>query len=209
MEVSVSILKEYENLDYAVEKVNDSIADFLHVDVMDGIFVENKKFDTQMVKDVISKSKKKVDLHLMVQDIKLIKDYIDLKPYYATFHVEVIKDDSLIKYAKEKNVKVGLAINPETDVNVLMPYIDLVDLVLIMSVHPGLGGQKFIKDTLSKVITLKKLKKNIVINIDGGVNDETAILCKNAGCTMLVSGSYITDSDNYDEKIALLKQKES
>ena len=206
MKVSVSILKEYDRLITAVKKVNESKADFLHVDVMDGVFVENKKFPLEVVRDVKLVSTKPIDLHLMVEDSKLIKRYFEISPEYVTFHIEVIKDDKLINYAKELGIKVGLAINPETDEKKLLPYLDKIDLILFMSVNPGLGGQKFKEKVIEKIRNIKKqTPKNVIINIDGGVNDKTIELCKYAGCDMVVSGSYITNSDNYDEQIERLR----
>lgn len=206
MKVSVSVLKEYDRLINTIKKVNESSADFLHIDVMDGVFVKNKKFPIEVVKDVKLITQKPIDLHLMVQDHELIKKYMELLPEYVTFHIEVIKDDELIRYAKELGIKVGLAINPETDENKLIPYLDKLDLILFMSVNPGLGGQKFKEEVIEKIRNIKKqTSKKIVINIDGGVNDKTIELCKYAGCDMVVSGSYITNSDNYEEKIERLR----
>ena len=125
MKVSVSILKEYDRLINAVKKVNDSNADFLHIDVMDGKFVNNTKFTKEMVKDIISISKKKIDLHLMVEDLYLIKEYALLKPDMLTFHVEVIDDFKIIDYVKSHGIKVGLAINPETKIDKLTQYVVL------------------------------------------------------------------------------------
>ena len=120
MKVSVSILKEYDRLINAVKKVNESNADYLHIDVMDGKFVNNTKYTPEMVKDIISISKKMVDLHLMVEDLDLIKEYARLKPDILTFHVEIIKDFEIINYIKSFGIKIGLAINPETKIDKLI-----------------------------------------------------------------------------------------
>lgn len=206
MKVSVSVLKEYDRLINAVKKVNDSSADYIHIDVMDGIFVDNKKFPLEVVKDVKSISKKPLDVHMMVESEQLIKDYATtLLPYYITFHVEILKNSSIIDYIKNLGVKVGIAINPETDYKKLIPYLNIIDLVLIMSVKPGEGGQKFIQEVLEKVKEIRKINSDIEISIDGGINDCTIKLAKEAGCTMAVSGSYVTNSDNYNEKIKSLK----
>lgn len=206
MKVSVSVLKEYDRLINAVKKVNDSSADYIHIDVMDGIFVDNKKFPLEVVKDVKSISKKPLDVHMMVESEQLIKDYAStLLPYYITFHVEILKNSSIIDYIKNLGVKVGIAINPETDYKKLIPYLNIIDLVLIMSVKPGEGGQKFIQEVLEKVKEIRKINSDIEISIDGGINDCTIKLAKEAGCTMAVSGSYVTNSDNYNEKIKSLK----
>lgn len=206
MKVSVSILKEYDRLINAVKKVNDSNADFLHIDVMDGKFVNNTKFSKEMVKDIISISKKKIDLHLMVEDLDLIKEYALLKPDMLTFHVEVIDDFKIIDYVKSHGIKVGLAINPETKIDKLAQYVDDIDLVLFMSVTPGEGGQEFKEEVVDKIINFKKLApKDLIISIDGGVNNKTVSLCKYAGCDIVVSGSFITNSDNYTKQINELK----
>lgn len=206
MKVSVSILKEYDRLIPAVKKVNESSADFLHVDVMDGKFVKNKKFPLEVVKDIKQISKKLLDVHLMVEDHDVIKKYMQLMPEYITFHVEVINDFELIDYAKSLGLKVGLAINPETDERKIIPYLDDVDLVLFMSVTPGEGGQSFKEEVVEKIRKIKKVApKDLIISIDGGVNDKTIELCKYAGCNMVVSGSYVTDSTNYDGQIKELR----
>lgn len=206
MKVSVSILKEYDRLINAVKKVNDSNADFLHIDVMDGKFVNNTKFTKEMVKDIISISKKKIDLHLMVEDLDLIKEYALLKPDMLTFHVEIIDDFKIIDYVKSHGIKVGLAINPETKIDKLAQYVDDIDLVLFMSVTPGEGGQEFKEEVVDKIINFKKLApKDLIISIDGGVNNKTVSLCKYAGCDIVVSGSFITNSDNYTKQINELK----
>ena len=206
MKVSVSILKEYDRLINSVKKVNESKADFLHVDVMDGVFVKNKKFPLEVVRDVKQISKKPLDIHLMVKSKELIKEYAKLMPYYLTFHVEVIEDYSLIDYVKKLGIKVGLAINPETDIKKLIPYVDDIDLVLFMSVDPGEGGQEFKKEVIDKIKGFKKIApSDLVISIDGGVNSKTIELCKYAGCNMVVSGSFITNKENYDDGIKQLK----
>lgn len=206
MKVSVSVLKEYDRLIPAIKKVNESKADFLHVDVMDGKFVDNKKFPLEVVRDVKLVSKKMLDVHLMVESHELIKEYALLNPDYLTFHVEVIDDFTLIDYVKGLGVKVGLAINPETDVKKLIPYLDDIDLVLFMSVNPGAGGQEFKEEVIEKIRELKKVApSDLIISIDGGVNNKTINLCKYAGCDMVVSGSYITNASNYDDKIIELR----
>lgn len=206
MKVSVSILKEYDRIINSVKKVNDSSADFLHIDVMDGVFVEDKKFNPGIVSDVKLISKKPIDLHLMVNDYEYIKEFVKLKPEYLTIHVEILKDKKIINYIKENDIKVGIAINPETNIEELLPYIDNIDLILFMSVTPGKGGQKFKYSVIEKIKELKKIVNDkVLISIDGGVNDQTVELCEYAGCDIVVSGSYITNSDNYDEKISKLK----
>lgn len=206
MKVSVSVLKEYDRLINAIKKVNESSCDFLHVDVMDGKFVDNKKFPLEVAYDVKQISTKPLDVHLMVEDHDLIKEYAKLMPEYLTFHVEVIDDFKLIDYVKKLGIKVGLAINPETDIKYLVPYLDDIDLVLFMSVTPGFGGQEFKEEVVEKIKELKKIApSDLIISVDGGVNEKTISLCKYAGCDMVVAGSYVTNSSNYDDKINNLK----
>ncbi len=206
MKVSVSVLSVYDRLINAVKKVNESTADFLHIDVMDGKFVFDKKFPIEVLKDVKLVSTKPLDVHLMVDDYDTVKKYAQLMPEYLTFHVEIIKDYELIDYVKSLGIKVGLAINPETDISKLTKYLNDIDLVLFMSVTPGLGGQSFKEDVVEKIKSIKKIApSDLMISIDGGVNDKTIELCKYAGCDMVVSGSFVTNSDNYNKQINKLR----
>lgn len=206
MKVSVSVLSVYDRLINAVKKVNESSADFLHIDVMDGNFVPDKKFPIEVLKDIKTINKKPLDVHLMVDDLEQVKKYALLKPEYLTFHVEILEDYEIIDYIKSLGIKVGLAINPDTNVELLTPYLDDIDMVLFMSVEPGMGGQSFKEEVIEKVKRLKEYAPSeVIISIDGGVNDKTISLCKYAGCDMVVSGSYITNSDNYNERISELR----
>lgn len=206
MKVSVSVLSSYDRLINAVKKVNNTSADFLHVDVMDGVFTDDVKFPLEVVKDLKVVSTKPLDVHLMVSDYETIKKYAKLAPAYLTFHVEILNDNSIINEIKALGIKVGLAINPETNVQKLFPYLDKIDLILFMSVEPGKGGQVFKEDVLDKVNIIKDMVGDkIIISIDGGVNDRSIRLCKHAGCNMVVSGSFVTNSDNYNERINMLR----
>lgn len=206
MKVSVSVLGSYNSLISSVRNINNSSADFIHIDVMDGKFVEDKKFPKEVVKDLKLVSKKPLDVHLMVNDLSTIKEYALLKPDYLTFHIEVINDKKIIEYVKSLGIKVGLAINPETNVKKIFPYINDIDLVLFMSVVPGKGGQAFMEDVMDKIGELKKYtNKGLIISVDGGVNDRTVRICKHVGANMVVSGSFITNSNNYEDKIKQLR----
>ncbi len=173
--------------------------DYIHVDVMDGEFVSNKVDFLELPETSIPK-----DVHLMVYDIKKYVDfYAKYKPEYITFHLEATdKVEEMITYIRERSIKVGISINPDTPVESLLPYLDKIDLVLVMSVVPGRGGQPFISSTSSKITELEELRKrnhyHYVIEVDGGVNKETKSMCE--GADILVVGSYLTMSDNYQEK---------
>lgn len=206
MKVSVSVLNNYDRLINTVKQLSKTSCDFIHIDVMDGVFVEDKKFPLEVVKDVKSVSLKPLDVHLMVSDLDTVRKYALLRPEYLTFHVEILKNKDIINYVKSLGVKVGLAINKETDVTKLFPYLLDIDLILVMSVKPGNGGQKFDKEVLKKVRILKeKVSDKAIISIDGGVNGDNVKFCKDAGCDMVVSGSFVVNADDYERNIQILK----
>lgn len=197
MKVGVSILSSSIKAEDIVKKLDGSGADYIHVDIMDGKFVENKTWTYSEVKKIVSYSSLPLDVHLMVKDpAKYIEDYALLNTTNLIFHYEAVKDiESMISLVKEYGLKVGIAINPETSEEVLFPYLKDIDVALVMSVVPGKSGQSFIENIPSKI---KKLKEEIIrqgvktiISVDGGINDETGLLCKEAGVDMLVSASYI------------------
>ena len=198
MKISASFLT-VDNIDNINKLVNCDI-DYLHLDIMDGIFVDNKNevLDVPHIKPL--------DIHLMVSDVyKYIDKYKTFNPLYITFHYEVGKNIlSIINYIKKFNIKVGLSIKPSTKVEEIIPYLPYLDLVLVMSVEPGKGGQSFIMDSVDKIKKLKELKGNYVIEVDGGINDDTIKYVSDAD--IVVVGSYIT-SGNYEERIKNLKEK--
>lgn len=197
MKVSVSILSSSIKPQDIVKKLDNTKADFIHVDIMDGKFVENKTWTISEVKKIVSYSKLPLDVHLMVENpSKYIEDYALLNTSYITFHYEAVKDiDKMINEIKNYGLKVGIAINPETDEKVLYPYLSKIDQVLVMSVHPGKSGQSFIDNTPNKIENLKQeiINQNAktIISVDGGINDETGKICVDKGVDMLVSASYI------------------
>lgn len=197
MKVSVSILSSSIKPQDIVKKLDNTKADFIHVDIMDGKFVENKTWTISEVKKIVSYSKLPLDVHLMVEKpSKYIEDYALLNTSYITFHYETVKNiDKMIDEIKNYGLKVGIAINPETDEKVLYPYLSKIDQVLVMSVHPGKSGQSFIETTPNKIENLKQeiINQNAktIISVDGGINDETGKLCVDKGVDMLVSASYI------------------
>ena len=197
MKVSVSILSSSIKPQDIVKKLDNTKADYIHVDIMDGKFVENKTWTISEVKKIVSYSKLPLDVHLMVENpSKYIEDYALLNTSYITFHYEAVKDiDKMMNEIKNYGLKVGIAINPETDEEVLYPYLSKIDQVLVMSVHPGKSGQSFIENTPNKIENLKQeiINQNAktIISVDGGINDETGKICVDKGVDMLVSASYI------------------
>ena len=208
MKISVSILSSSINAADIVKKLDNTEADYIHVDIMDGKFVENKTWTFSEMKKITSYSRLPLDVHLMVENPKkYIEDYAMLNTDTITFHYEAVKDiDEMIEYVKNYGLKVGLAINPDTDINVLKEYLDKVDLILIMSVFPGKGGQKFIEESIERVSKTKQMIKesgrDIIINIDGGINDKTISSVKEVD--MVVSGSYVLNKDDFEEGIQTL-----
>lgn len=196
--ISISILNIKDD-ELKIKKVDALNPDYIHVDVMDGNFVNNKvDFQNLPLTNTM------LDIHLMVYDIKQYVDfYSKYKPRYLTFHLEATNEvNSMIDYIKKLGIGVGISICPDTSVEALLPYLDKVDLVLVMSVVPGRGGQKFIDSSKEKMDTLKRLRDehqySYIIEVDGGVNNVTKESCKSAD--ILVVGSYLTMSDNYQEK---------
>ena len=197
MKVNVSILSDSLKSQDIVKKLDNSKCDNIHIDIMDGKFVDNKTWTFSEIKKITSYSHLPLDVHLMVKDPhKYIEDYALLNTNDIIFHYEAVKDiNEMINLIKSYGLKVGIAINPDTKVDVLFPYLKDLDFVLIMSVYPGKSGQSFIEETIEKIKVLKEeiLKQEVktLIEVDGGINDETALLCKEAGVDILVSASFI------------------
>lgn len=205
--ISVSFLSSINDTKKTIDMICETDAEYIHVDMMDGIFVDNKNYSMEEFNDFLKDSTKPLDVHVMVcEPLKYISSFARLNTEYYTFHYEAVENvEEVIDTIRDNGMKVGLAINPLTSVEEIKPYLDLVDMVLVMSVNPGKGGQAFIGDVLPKIEELSKLKGNYIINVDGGINSETAKLCKSAGTDILVSGSYICKSDNYQEIINTLR----
>ena len=212
MKVSVSILSNSIKPVDIVKKLDNTKAYYIHIDIMDGKFVENKTWTVSEIKKITSCSKLPLDVHLMVENpSKYIEEFALLNTNYIAFHYEAVKDiDKMINEIKKYGLKVGIAINPETSEEVVFPYLSRIDEVLVMSVHPGKSGQLFIESTLDKIERLKNeiLRQNVktIISVDGGINDETGKLCLQKGIDMLVSASYIhkdiTNNINILKKLA-------
>ncbi len=208
MKISVSFLGIKENLKTNIQKLTDLNIDYLHLDIMDGQFVLNKTLAFEKLREVIS-LKKPLDIHLMVQDvIKYINDYEKLNPDFITIHYEVNQDiKPVIKYLKEKNIKVGLSIKPATDVNEIIDLLPVLDLVLVMSVEPGYGSQEFIMESIDKIDKLYDLrlknKYQYLISVDGGINATTVQFVLKSD--IIVIGSYITSGD-YQKRLNEIKE---
>lgn len=204
--ISISILGIKDNIIDNYKKLDQTTCDSIHIDIMDNKFVSNTK--EYEVDYIFSKPK---DIHLMVEDVdSYIDKYKYLNPSYITFHVEVKQDiDYLINKIKSNNIKVGLAIKPNTSIDALYPYLDKIDLVLVMSVEPGYGGQKYIESSTDKIDKLKELQKdyNYIIEVDGGINEETIIKACNAD--LKVVGNYVTASPDYQKNIDIIKRLEN
>jgi ribulose-phosphate 3-epimerase len=207
--ISVSILSK--NDDETILNLNKTNADYIHIDVMDGKFVYPVSFSMPRI-DAISKiSNKKLDVHLMVENPDFYIDILSkLNVDYITFHYEVLNSNlDIIKKIKNRGIKCGLSVKPITDIKDTFYLLDDIDLILIMSVEPGYGGQDFMISVLEKVKLLREeiTRRNLktIIAIDGGINGSNAKLCTSAGCDMLVVGSYITNSNNYQLSIDSLK----
>ena len=216
IQISPSILSaDFSQLSNEIKRLEDGGADMIHVDVMDGHFVPNLTIGPPVIKSLKKHSSILFDVHLMISPVhKYIKAYADAGADIITIHPEATDDiNSSISLIKELNKKVGVSLNPETKVDVIIEHLNKIDLVLIMSVNPGFGGQKFMPEVLSKIEKLKQLRtaKNLDfdIEIDGGINFENSKMAIRAGANILVSGTTIFKSNNGDIKknIELLKSK--
>lgn len=211
VKISVSILSSKDSIIETVKKIDKTDTDYIHIDIMDGKFVDNKSFVFSEIKKISNYTSKKLDVHLMVENpLRYIKDYALLNTDFITVHYEIgNKLDDSLNQIKEVGLKCGISINPETNIESIYPYLDKVDLVLIMSVNPGMGGQEFIDSSLDKIEKLKEeiVRRNlsVLIEVDGGINEEIAFSCIERGTDIIVSGTYITNSDNYQEQINKLR----
>ena len=204
MQLSVSILSSGNKIK-AIQNLNNTDVDYIHFDVMDNKFVPNEAFKIEEIEKYASICNKKIDAHFMVDDpLYYVEKLKNIHFEYFTFHIEVSDVDAIIKRLKDTNYKIGISIKPNTDLNLLEKYLDDIDLILVMSVEPGVGGQKFIENTYDRINKIKDMIKdrNILIEVDGGIND---INIKELDINIAVVGSFITNNENYQKQINLLR----
>ena len=214
IQISPSILSaDFSQLGNEIKRLEEGGADMIHVDVMDGHFVPNLTIGPPVIKSLRNYTKLPFDVHLMIKPVhKYIKSYAEAGANIITIHPEAtesLKDS--IKHIKELGKKVGVSLNPDTKTEIVKKFLSEIDLILIMSVHPGFGGQKFIPEVLSKIEELKdiKLKENLKfdIEVDGGIDFNNSKLVIEAGANILVSGTTIFNSNNGDIKKNIEKLK--
>ena len=205
MKISTSILSATDRIK-CINKLNNTTTDYVHIDVMDNIFVPNYQLPVNEVNELSLFSKKPFDIHLMVEDPLPFINNLQVKNVKSiTIHLEINKDIAeIINKIKALKYDVGIAIKPNTNINFIDKYINNIDKIIIMSVEPGFGGQKFIDKTVDRVKAIRNKNKKIIIEVDGGINKDTIKKIKE-DIDIAVVGSYITNSDNYQEAINSIK----
>ena len=199
--ISASLLSCKDNLESITKEFNNLDIDLIHLDIMDGEFVPYTSFTYDEIKTIVNNTNKPLDVHLMVNNIdEYIYDYAMLNTKFITFHYEALNDLKVIDKVKSYGIRCGISIKPNTDVEQIYDILPLIDMVLIMSVEPGRGGQKFIESSLDKIKKLnnkiKELCLDVLISVDGGINDKTGIKCVENGADILVIGSALANSDD-------------
>lgn len=203
---------DFANLQRDIEMINNSEADWFHIDIMDGVFVPNISFGMPVLAAIAKHAKKTIDVHLMIVDPdRYIKTFADLGSNILTVHYEACPHlHRTLQAIKAEGMKAGVAINPHTSIDLLEDVINDIDMVCIMSVNPGFGGQSFIENTYAKIEKLKKLitlkGANTIIEIDGGVTNKNAAQLVEAGADVLVAGNFVFKAENPTQTIADLKK---
>ena len=211
--VAPSILSaDFSKMGEEVKNIVEAGADYIHLDVMDGEFVDNITFGFKMIKDLRKLTSAVFDVHLMIDEPeRYIDRFVESGADIITVHLEAVKTPitEVLKAIRARGIKSAVSIKPKTDVNLLKPLIPYVDMILIMSVEPGFGGQAFIESSLDKVKAVKEMIKaenrDIEIEIDGGINEKTAAAAVSAGVDVLVAGSYVFKAEDRKKAISFLK----
>ena len=205
IKISTSILSSNNRVD-SIKKLNDTNCNYIHIDVMDNKFVPNYQFPIEEINKLIPLSTKKIDIHLMVEDpLTYINNINNSNIEYITIHYEINDNiDNILQTIKNKGYKVGLAIKPKTKIDEVKEYLNKIDMLLIMSVEPGYGGQSFIPNTINKINELKQLNKDLTVEVDGGINDKTIKQIYDIS-DIAVVGSYIINQIDYNKAINNLK----
>jgi ribulose-phosphate 3-epimerase len=214
IKIAPSILTwDFTRLGKTLKLVENAGVDMIHLDIMDGHFVPNISFGPALVKSINDKTSLPLDVHLMIEKPEnFVQRFKDAGADIITVHAETVKDmDGMIKMIKKAGLKAGLSLNPRTGIEKIEKYLSKIDMVLLMTVHPGFGGQQFISAVLAKI---KKLKKLITLNglkvdieVDGGINSETAVMAVRAGANILVAGSYLYSSKNIKSTVQSIRRR--
>lgn len=209
--ISPSILSsDFANLGRDIRLIENAGADWVHIDVMDGHFVPNITIGAPVVKSIRKVTKLPFDVHLMIDNPrKYIKDFVEAGADIITFHFEAVDRKSVVEiadYIKSFGIKAGLSIKPKTNPEEILEYMAYFDLILIMTVEPGFGGQKFIVESAQKISLIKRFAdEKLILQVDGGINSETARVCTRLGANSLVAGSYIYNAENACDAINSLR----
>lgn len=212
IKIAPSILSsDFSNLESEIKRLEKSNADIIHIDVMDGHFVNNITIGPAVISSIRDKTNLLFDIHLMIEEPdRYLKEFVKSGADLVTIHYESSCDiRKTLEMIKQTGKMAGLALKPKTEAKVIEEYLDVLDLVLVMTVEPGFGGQAFIKDMLPKIKQVRKYiesrERSIYLEVDGGINEVTAKDVMSCGANVIVAGSYIFKSDDYEHQINMLK----